>query len=152
MFFWIAEWPSGRMTIKNSAFSMNSCTKPTETEQVTGGVIVTAGTDMSGESPESVISDISQFSETDGERELAEWLESSGALAGKRMPLRDVKFSVSGNSGTWECDYYWRDSEIMYFASGQEKAMKIAAANGVKCIYGPDGRSENNQRIIREMR
>lgn len=107
---------------------------------------------MSGESLESVISDISQFSETDGEREFAEWLESSGALAGKRMPLRDVKFSVSGNSGTWECDYYWLDSEIMYFASGQEKAMKIAAANGVKCIYGPDGRSENNQRITREMR
>ena len=68
------------------------------------------------------------------------------------MPLRDVKFSVSGDSVAWECDYYWRDQEIMYFASGQEKAMKIAADNGVKCIYGPDGRSENNQRIIREMR
>ena len=40
----------------------------------------------------------------------------------------------------------------MYFASGQEKAMEIAAASGMKCIYGPDGRSENNQRIIREMR
>lgn len=126
--------------------------KMAETERPTGHVIVTAGTDMSGESPESVISDISQFSETDGERELAEWLKSSGALDGKRMPLRDVKFSVSGNSDTWECDYYWRDSEIMYFASGQEKSMKIAADNGVKCIYGPDGRSENNQRIIREMR
>lgn len=126
--------------------------KTTETERPTGRAIVTAGTDMSGESSESVISDISQFSETDGERELAEWLKNSGALAGKRMPLRDVKFSVSGNSGSWECDYYWRDSEIMYFAYGQEKSMKIAADNGIKCIYGPDGRSENNQRIIREMR
>lgn len=126
--------------------------KTTETERPTGRAIVTAGTDMSGESSESVISDISQFSETDGERELAEWLKNSGALAGKRMPLRDVKFSVSGNSGSWECDYYWRDSEIMYFAYGQEKSMKIAVDNGIKCIYGPDGRSENNQRIIREMR
>ena len=126
--------------------------KTTETERPTGRAIVTAGTDMSGESSESVISDISQFSETDGERELAEWLKNSGALAGKRMPLRDVKFSVSGNSGSLECDYYWRDSEIMYFAYGQEKSMKIAADNGIKCIYGPDGRSENNQRIIREMR
>lgn len=126
--------------------------KTTETERPTGRAIVTACTDMSGESSESVIFDISQFSETDGERELAEWLKNSGALAGKRMPLRDVKFSVSGNSGSWECDYYWRDSEIMYFAYGQEKSMKIAADNGIKCIYGPDGRSENNQRIIREMR
>lgn len=40
----------------------------------------------------------------------------------------------------------------MYFASGQEKGMEIAAENGVKCIYGPDGQSENNQRVIREMR
>ncbi len=126
--------------------------KTTEKERPTGRVIITAGMDMSGENRESVISDISQFSETDGERELAEWLKSSGALVGKRMPLRDVKFSVSGNSGTWECDYYWQDSEIMYFASGQEKGMEIAAENGVKCIYGPDGQSENNQRVIREMR
>lgn len=126
--------------------------KSTETKRSKGRVIVTAGTDMSEESMESVISDISQFSETNGERELAEWLESSGALSGKRMPLRNVKFSVSGNSSTWECDYYWQDSEIMYFAYGQEKAMNVAADNGVKCIYGPDGRSENTQRIIREIR
>lgn len=126
--------------------------KSTETKRSMGRVIVTAGTNMSEESMESVISDISQFSETNGERELAEWLESSGALAGKRMPLRNVKFNVSGNAGSWECDYYWQDSEIMYFASGQENDMKVAADNGVKCIYGPDGRSENNQRIIREIR
>ena len=37
-----------------------------------GRVIVTAGTDMSGESPESVISDILQFSKTDEERAFAE--------------------------------------------------------------------------------
>ncbi len=55
------------------------------------------------------------------------------------MPFRDVKFSVSGDSGTWECDYYWRDSEIMYVAFGQEKAMKFATDNGVKCIYVPGG-------------
>lgn len=114
-------------------------------------VFITAGTDMRGESWKTVVSDIAQFSETDGERNFAEWLESSGVLAGKRMPLRDVKFSVPGNSGTWECDYYWQDSEIMYFASGQEKAMETATANGMKCIYGPDGPDENNQGIIRGM-
>lgn len=126
--------------------------KTVENERKDECVFITAGTDMRGESWKTVVSDIAQFSETDGERNFAEWLESSGVLAGKQMPLRDVKFSVPGNSGTWECDYYWQDSEIMYFASGQEKAMEIAAASGMKCIYGPDGPNENNQGKIRGMK
>ena len=126
--------------------------KTVENERKDECVFITAATDMRGESWKTVVSDIAQFSETDGERNFAEWLKSSGVLAGKRMPLRDVKFSVPGNSGTWECDYYWQDSEIMYFASGQEKAMEIAAASGMKCIYGPDGPNENNQGKIRGMK
>ena len=97
--------------------------KTVENERKDECVFITAGTDMRGESWKTVVSDIAQFSETDGERNFAEWLESSGVLAGKRMPLRDMKFSVPGNSCTWECDYYWQDSEII-FASGQEKPWK----------------------------
>ena len=37
-------------------------------------VTVISGTDMSGEDWTSVTSDISQFAETDGERELADWI------------------------------------------------------------------------------
>lgn len=40
----------------------------------------------------------------------------------------------------------------MYFASGQEDAMKAAMNNGVKCIYGPNGLSEDNKKIIKGMK
>ena len=115
-------------------------------------VTVISGTDMSGEDWTSVTSDISQFAETDGERELADWIAENRAFEGKRMPLRNAKFSVPGNPDTLECDYCWSDQQIMYFASGQEDAMKAAMNNGVKCIYGPNGLSEDNKKIIKGMK
>ena len=115
-------------------------------------VTVISGTDMSGEDWTSVTSDILQFAETDGERELADWIAENRAFEGKRMSLRNAKFSVPGNPDTLECDYCWSDQQIMYFASGQEDAMKVAMNNGVKCIYGPNGLSEDNKKIIKGMK
>ena len=85
-------------------------------------------------------------------RELADWIAENRAFEGKRMPLRNAKFSVPGNPDTLECDYCWSDQQIMYFASGQEDAMKAAMNNGVKCIYGPNGLSEDNKKIIKGMK
>ena len=68
------------------------------------------------------------------------------------MPLRNAKFSVPGNPDTLECDYCWSDQQIMYSASGQEDSMIAAMNNGVKCIYGPNGLSEDNKKIIKGMK
>ena len=125
--------------------------EPKNEERLIERVIIIEGTDMSGENWKTVVSDILQFSETNGEKAFAEWLKNSSVLVGKKMPLRDVKFSVLGKPGIWECDYYWNDQKIMYFVFGQEKDMKVASSNGIKCIYGPDGLSKNNQKIIREI-
>lgn len=125
---------------------------PRNSEKDGSSVLVVSGTDMSGENWKSITADISQFAETDGEREFAAWLEESKALEGKRMPFRNVAFNVSESQDRLECDYCWPDQLIMYFAVGQEEAMKAAGRNGIKCIYGPDGQSEENIKTVREMK
>lgn len=117
-----------------------------------GNIVMTEGTDMSGEDWITVLSDILQFAETEGERELADWLMENGLLDGRKMPLKDVKFKVSAGETEQRCDYYWPNQEIMYFSYGQEECRNAAAKVGIKCIYGPDGYTDTVEKIVKGMK
>ena len=117
-----------------------------------GSLIMVAGTDMREEDWSSVLSDIFQFAETDGEREFSRRLTENGLLRGREMPFRDVKFTLSGNATEWECDYCWPEQKILYFSYGQEPGRDAASAAGMKCIYGPDGYTEKAEKIIKGMK
>ena len=111
-----------------------------------------SGTDMRGDDWSAVLSDISQFAETDGERELSRRLTENGMLGGREMPFRDVKFTLPGNAAEWECDYCWPEQKILYFSYGQESSRDAASAAGMKCIYGPDSYTDVAEKIIRGMK
>lgn len=134
------------------------CTKPNSGEkmddqiQKSEDIIMVEGTDMSEENWETVLSDIIQFAETEGERKFANEFLKSELFNGKTMPLRDVKFRILGSEAELRCDYYWSDQKIMYFSFGQEKYKDAAIKAGVKCIYGPDGYTETVEKIIKGMK
>jgi hypothetical protein len=114
-------------------------------------VYIISGIELGAEEPESIIRDIRQFADTVGEEEIADFLEKSGVLLGKTMPNGNVRFGILGESEERECDYYWKNNNIMYFSSDQEDDMKAAEKAGVRCIYGPDGCTDKVKKLLGEL-
>ena len=114
-------------------------------------VYIISGIELGAEEPESIIKDIRQFADTVGEEEIADFLEKSGVLLGKTMPNGNVRFGILGESEERECDYYWKNNNIMYFSSDQEDDMKAAEKAGVRCIYGPDGCTDKVKKLLGEL-
>lgn len=138
----------GWKACKKDGLGMNA--KDQECEM--GNIVMTGGTDMSGEDWTTVLCDILQFAETEGEREFADRLMENGLLGGRKMPFRDVKFRVSAGGAEQQCDYYWPDQKIIFFSYGQEESRDVAAKAGMKYIYGPDGYTETVEKIIKGMK
>ena len=128
--------------------------KSSESESVnsnTGSVYVISSIELSMETPESIIRDIRQFADTDGEKKFADFLQENMVLEGKKMPLGNVRFGVTGESEEWNCDYYWENSNVMYFSSDQKSDMKVAEKAGIRCIYGPDGCTNTTRELLGEL-
>lgn len=74
--------------------------KSSESESVnsnTGSVYVISSIELSMETPESIIRDIRQFADTDGEKKFADFLQENMVLEGKKCRLEMSDLELRGN-------------------------------------------------------